>query len=80
MIHVTGWTLVGFGLLVIILRDIAEFLIRKILRRKKDQKFLRFIRLRFPDAKVIEAITVADSDREAIDNLERRLRDASRTL
>lgn len=42
--------------------------------------FLRFVRVTLPNAKVIEAITIADSDKKALENIERRLRDASRNL
>jgi hypothetical protein len=48
--------------------------------KRRDQMFLRFVRVTFPHAKVVEAITIADSDKKALENIERRLRDASRTL
>jgi aspartate/glutamate racemase len=49
-------------------------------KRRKEKKFIKRIRVMFPDAENIEAITVASSNEEAIQNIERRLRDTSRTL
>lgn len=50
------------------------------LHRRRDQAFLRFARITFPNAKVVEAISVASSDKDALANIERRLRNASRNL
>lgn len=50
------------------------------LHRNRDKAFLRFARITFPNAKVVEAISVSSEDKQAIANIERRLRDASRTL
>lgn len=50
------------------------------LYRRRDQAFLRFARITFPNAKVVEAISVASSDKDALANIERRLRNASRNL
>jgi hypothetical protein len=55
-------------------------LISDYLNRRRDKMFLRFVRVTLPNAKVIEAITIADSDKKALENIERRLRDASRNL
>ena len=48
--------------------------------RDRDKAFLRYARVLFPDARVIEAISVAQTDKQAIENIERRLRNVSRTL
>ena len=48
--------------------------------RNRDKRLLRFARITVSDAKVIEAISVASSDKQALENIERRLRNASRTL
>ena len=48
--------------------------------RNRDKRFLRFARVTVSNAKVIEVISVANSDKQALDNIERRLRNASRTL
>lgn len=50
------------------------------MERRREKKFLRYIQIKFPGAKVIEAISVSGTDEEAMANVERRLRDASRTL
>jgi hypothetical protein len=55
-------------------------LISDYLNRRRDKMFLRFVRVTLPNAKVIEAITIADNDKKALENIERRLRDASRNL
>lgn len=55
-------------------------LISDYLNKRRDKMFLRFVRITFPNAKVIEAITIADNDKKALENIERRLRDASRNL
>ena len=48
--------------------------------KRRDKKFLKFVSFKFPNAKVIEVISVAGSDEEAMQNVERRIRNASRTL
>lgn len=50
------------------------------LHRDRDKAFLRFARVTFPNAKIVEAISVANTDKQALENIERRLRNASRTL
>lgn len=55
-------------------------IISDYLNKRRDKMFLRFVRITFPKAKVIEAITIADNDKQALENIERRIRDASRTL
>jgi hypothetical protein len=52
----------------------------KYRQKRRDTQFLRMIRIIMPDAKVVEIISVASSDKDAMANVERRLRDASRTL
>ena len=48
--------------------------------RRRDKAFLRFARITFPNSTVIESISIAESDKQALENIERRLRNASRTL
>lgn len=50
------------------------------LRRGRDKAFLRYARVVLPDAKLIEVISIAETDKQALENIERRLRNASRTL
>ena len=50
------------------------------LRRRRDKQFLRYARAILPNAQVVEVISVASSDKQALENIERRLRNASRTL
>jgi hypothetical protein len=50
------------------------------LHRDRTKAFLRFVRVTLPNAEVVEAISVANTDKQAIANIERRLRDASRNL
>ena len=50
------------------------------LRRRRTNAFLRYARVVLPSAKSVEVISVASSDKQAIENIERRLRNASRTL
>ena len=49
-------------------------------RSRVDKQFLRYIRVTFPNAEFVEAISVSTSDKQAMDNIERRLRDASKHL
>jgi hypothetical protein len=50
-------------------------------RDKRDRrKFLRYLKITYPNAKVVEAISISDTDKQALDNVERRIRDASRNL
>lgn len=48
--------------------------------RRRDKVFLRFVRVTLPNAKTVEAISASHTDEQAIANIERRIRDASRTL
>lgn len=48
--------------------------------RRREQRFLRYVRINLPEAKVIELISVGPGDKQVIENIERRLRDASRHL
>lgn len=68
---------VGFGSIIggAIGQAISAYLFRR-----RDERFLRFVRVTCPKAKVIEAISVASSDKQALENIERRIRNASRTL
>jgi len=50
------------------------------LHRDRTKAFLRFVRVTLPNAEVVEAISVANTDKQALENIERRLRNASRTL
>jgi hypothetical protein len=77
-----GWLLWGLlgGLLGGALYWTAQALASRYFYRRRDKAFLRFVRITVPDAKVIEVITVANSDKQAIENIERRLRESSRTL
>ncbi len=54
--------------------------IMKYRQNKRNAQFLRMVRVVMPDAKVVEIISVASNDKDAMANVERRLRDASRTL
>jgi hypothetical protein len=47
---------------------------------REDKQFLKYVRVTFPNAEFVEAISVSTSDKQAMDNIERRLRDASRHL
>jgi hypothetical protein len=49
-------------------------------RRRREDKFLRYVRVLLPKAQIVESITIASSDKDALENIERRLRDASRHL
>lgn len=50
------------------------------LRRRREKQFLRYARLRFPTATSIEVISVGPTDKQTMENIERRIRDASRNL
>jgi hypothetical protein len=76
------WILVGlFGWLILykVTEQIDNAIQRKLYHRR-EERFLRFVRIVLPDVKIVECISVATSDKQAMDNLERRIRDASRTL
>lgn len=47
---------------------------------RREKSFLRFVSVTFKDAKKVEAISVSSTDKQAMANVERRLRDASRNL
>jgi len=70
---------VFFGLGSVVGGAIGQAISARLLRNR-DKRFLRFARITVPNAKVIEAISVASSDKQAMENIERRLRNASRTL
>lgn len=48
--------------------------------RRQDKQFIKRVRVMFPNADPIEVITVSSSNRQAIANVERRLRESSRSL
>jgi hypothetical protein len=52
----------------------------RYLNRRREKLFLRFVSVTFKDSKRIEAISVSSRDKDAMANVERRLRDASRNL
>lgn len=52
----------------------------RLLYRRREERFLRYARVRFPNAEAIEVISVGPTDKQAMENIERRLRDASRSL
>ena len=54
--------------------------VQRHLHRRREVKFLRFVRVILPTGKVVEAITIADTEEQALRNIERRLRDASKSL
>jgi hypothetical protein len=58
----------------------TEAVISRYFHRRRQERFLRFVRITLPDAKIMEVITVSNSDKQAIENIERRLRESSRTL
>lgn len=71
------FTIVGIGSIVggAIGQALSAYLLRD-----REKRFLRFVRVTNPQAKVIEVISVASSDKQALENIERRIRNASRTL
>jgi hypothetical protein len=71
------FTIVGIGSIV---AGAISGAITSHLLRNRDKRFLRFVRVTNPQAKVIEVISVASSDKQALENIERRIRNASRTL
>lgn len=72
-------TILAFAAGVIIYNLLAE-LVRKYLRERREEKFLRFVRITLPNARCIEVITTAPTDKKALENIERKIREASRTL
>lgn len=71
--------LLGWIVLYKTTQKIDEAISRHI-RRRRDKSFLRYVRVILPNSKIVEAITVSTSDKQAMDNIERRIRNASRTL
>jgi hypothetical protein len=47
---------------------------------RREKIFLRFVRVTFPNSKTVEVISAASNDKQALANVERRLRNASRNL
>jgi hypothetical protein len=58
----------------------AKAILSRYIHWRREKSFLHFVRVTFPNAKLVEVISVSDTDKQAIENVERRLRDASRTL
>jgi hypothetical protein len=48
---------------------------RKEIREYRDRRFLRQVRINFPDAKDITLTSVSTSDKKALANIERQLRE-----
>lgn len=71
------FTIVGIG--AVVGGAIGQAITAYILR-DREKRFLRFVSVTNPQAKVIEVISVASSDKQALENIERRIRNASRTL
>ena len=73
------WAFLG-GFLGGLLYWSTKEVLSRYIHWRREKSFLRFVRVTFPSAKVVEVISVSDRDKQAIENVERRLRDASRTL
>lgn len=48
---------------------------RKEIREYRDRRFLRQLRINFPDAENITLTSVSTSDKKALENIERHLRE-----
>jgi hypothetical protein len=68
------------GLVWVVVYETAKAFLTRYIYWGRQKRFLRFVRVTLPDAKVVECITVAHTDKQAIENIERRLRESSRTL
>jgi hypothetical protein len=67
----------------ILLYKITQYIdnqINNLVHQKREVQFLRMVRVWTPDAKTIESISIAKSDKIAMANIERRLRESSRYL
>ncbi len=58
----------------------TKAILSRYIHWRREKTFLRFVRVTLPNARTIEVVSVSDSDKQVIENIERRLRDASRTL
>jgi hypothetical protein len=68
------------GLLWVIGYEATKAFLSRYVHSRREKNFLRFVRITFPNAKIVEVISASSSDKQALENIERRLRDASRTL
>jgi hypothetical protein len=74
------WILFFFAALIfwMVLFKLTQWVDNKIsqaLHARREEKFLHFVQIKFPDHKSITSISVAASDKQTLDNIERRLRD-----
>jgi hypothetical protein len=73
------WGILG-GLVGVALYEASKIFLGRYIHWRRDEIFLRFVRVTFPHAKTVEVISVSGTDKQAIENVERRLRNASRNL
>ena len=66
--------LVGWIVLYTITR-IVDIKLTNYLKYRREQLFLKSVRLRFPDTEDIELISIATNSKDALTNIERRLRE-----
>lgn len=76
---INGLTILAF-IAGLIIYNLIVNLIRNHLKKRRDDQFLRFVRITLPNAECIEVISTGPTDKQALDNIERRIRAASRTL
>lgn len=77
--HYVLWIILG-GLAWVLVYEGTKAFLSRYIHWRREEAFLRFVRITFPNAKIVEVISASSTDKEVIANIERRLRDASRTL
>ena len=68
------------GVIWVIGYETAKAFLSRYIHSRREKNFLRFVRITLPNAEVVEVISASSSDKQALANIERRLRDASRNL
>lgn len=77
--HYVLWGLLGAFVWVVVYES-TKALLSRYIHFRREKMFLRFVRVTFPNAKTVEVISASSNDKQALANVERRLRDASRNL
>jgi hypothetical protein len=68
------------GLVWVVVYESTKALLSRYIHWRRTKTFLRYVRVTLSDAKVVEIISASSSDKQALANIERRLRNVSRTL
>jgi hypothetical protein len=68
----------GYFWMVVVYAWIVSFVAVRMYKwqqKRSDEKFLRYLKIRFPDSKDLTFISVSTSDEEALKNIKEQLND-----